>query len=94
MIWCERQGKEVNESALMTDSAKMEKMIKHFKTHRCALDFDHSFCKATFIDLTNEQNATTTRTRTTTAVKDRRTFLLLRGVRLTSELKGIADVTL
>ena len=54
MIWYERQGKEVNESALMTDPVKMEKMIKHFKTHRCALDFDHSFCKATFIDLTNK----------------------------------------
>ena len=58
VIWCKRRGKEgdaeMNESAFMTDPVKMEKMIRHFKTHRCALDFDHSFCNATFIDLTNE----------------------------------------
>ncbi len=58
MIWCERQGREstrTNESALTTNPIKMEKLDKRFKTHRCALDFDHSFCKATFIDLTNEE---------------------------------------
>ena len=47
MIWCKRQGRgsdEMNKSTLMTDPVKMEKMIKHFKTHRCALDFDHSVC--------------------------------------------------
>ena len=36
-------------------SIKMEKLVKCFKTHCCALDFDHSFCKATFIDLTNKE---------------------------------------
>ena len=60
MIWSERQEQrggsiETNESALTTDPIKMEKLVKHFKTHRCALNFDHSFCKATFIDLTNEE---------------------------------------
>ena len=57
MIWYNRQGRgssEANESALTTNPIKMEKLIIKFKTHRCALDFDHSFCKATFIDLTNE----------------------------------------
>jgi hypothetical protein len=27
---------------------KVEKMLKRFKTHRCAMDFDSSFCKAVF----------------------------------------------
>ena len=27
---------------------KAEKLVKLFKTHQCALDFDHSFCKATY----------------------------------------------
>jgi hypothetical protein len=29
---------------------KVEKMLKEFKTHRCAMDFDSSFCKAVFLD--------------------------------------------
>ncbi len=28
--------------------AKLEQMVKKFKTHRCAMDFDHSFCKAVY----------------------------------------------
>jgi hypothetical protein len=32
---------------------KLEQMVKKFKTHRCALDFDHSFCKKEF----NDENA-------------------------------------
>ena len=27
----------------------VEKMVKLFKTHRCAMDFDTNFCKAVFI---------------------------------------------
>jgi len=26
----------------------VEKLLKKFKTHRCAMDFDSSFCKAVF----------------------------------------------
>ena len=32
---------------------KLEQMVKKFKTHRCALDFDYSFCKEVF----NDENA-------------------------------------
>ena len=28
--------------------AKLEQMVKKFKTHRCAMDFDHGFCKTIF----------------------------------------------
>jgi hypothetical protein len=28
--------------------AKLEQMVKKFKMHRCAMDFDHGFCKTTF----------------------------------------------
>jgi hypothetical protein len=31
---------------------KLEQMVKQFKTHRCALDFDYSFCKEVFKDIT------------------------------------------
>ena len=27
---------------------KVEKLLKRFKTHRCAMDFDSTFCKAVF----------------------------------------------
>jgi hypothetical protein len=27
---------------------KVEKMLKTFKTHRCAMDFDSAFCRAVF----------------------------------------------
>jgi len=30
----------------------VKKPVKKFKTHRCALDFNHAFCKAIYIDLT------------------------------------------
>jgi hypothetical protein len=26
----------------------VEKLLKRFKTHRCAMDFDSTFCKAVF----------------------------------------------
>jgi len=29
---------------------KLEKLVKEFKTHRCAMDFDSSFCKVTFTE--------------------------------------------
>jgi hypothetical protein len=28
--------------------AKLEQMVKKFKTHRCAMEFDHGFCKTIF----------------------------------------------
>ena len=31
-----------------TTPVEIEKIIKLFKTHRCAMDFDSSFCKASF----------------------------------------------
>jgi hypothetical protein len=27
---------------------KLEQIIKKFKMHQCAMDFDHSFCRAVF----------------------------------------------
>ena len=30
---------------------KIEKLVKMFKTHRCALDFDRGFIDATFVEL-------------------------------------------
>jgi len=30
---------------------KVEKMVKLFKTHRCTLDFDNGFCKASFWEI-------------------------------------------
>ena len=38
----------MTENVAVTMSVKLEKMAKLFKTHRCALDFDHSFYKASF----------------------------------------------
>ena len=33
----------------------VEKLLKKFKTHRCAMDFDSSFCKAVFCeDITDD----------------------------------------
>jgi hypothetical protein len=29
---------------------KVEKLLKRFKTYRCAMDFDSAFCKAVFCD--------------------------------------------
>jgi hypothetical protein len=29
---------------------KVEKMLKEFKTHRCAMNFDSNFCKTIFLD--------------------------------------------
>jgi len=37
-----------NDEQLYIIPQKLEKMVKQFKTHRCALDFDYSFCKTVF----------------------------------------------
>ena len=31
-----------------TTPVKLEQLVKKFKTHRCAMDFDSKFCKASF----------------------------------------------
>jgi hypothetical protein len=33
-----------------TTPVKLEKLVKLFKTHRCAMDFDSSFCKVSFME--------------------------------------------
>ena len=32
------------------DPISVEKLVKQFKTHRCALDFDTAFYKATYVN--------------------------------------------
>ena len=62
MIWTQTiEGREQQQQvegalgAAMThssaDPVSIEKLVKRFKTHRCALDFDTSFCKSTYVDL-------------------------------------------
>jgi hypothetical protein len=36
------------ENMLAVVPSKLEQMVKEFKTHRCAMDFDHSFVKAIY----------------------------------------------
>ena len=36
------------ENMLAVIPSKLEQMVKKFKTHRCAMDFDHSFVKAIY----------------------------------------------
>jgi hypothetical protein len=46
-----RQEQLTCSSAIMTDTASpvnVEMLLKTFKAHRCAMDFDSSFCKAVF----------------------------------------------
>ncbi len=54
-LWCKRQqsgqASQVDEHST-ADPVSLEKLMKEFKTHRCAVDFDHSFCSAVIIDLT------------------------------------------
>jgi hypothetical protein len=42
----------VEQSSKTTDEKivpqKLEQMVKHFKTHRCAMDFDYAYCKAIY----------------------------------------------
>jgi hypothetical protein len=42
----ELQDDNSNSQAIIP--AKLEQMVKKFKTHRCTMDFDHSFCKAIY----------------------------------------------
>ena len=57
-LWTEKQqraGQAVNtHHDDNSDPISIAKLVKKFKTHCCALDFDHSFCKATVIDLSKE----------------------------------------
>jgi hypothetical protein len=49
------------DSVINDDSAspvKVEKVLKEFKTHRCAMDFDSSFCKAIFLNDAHPQGDT------------------------------------
>ncbi len=32
-------------------SQKLEQMVKHFKTHRCAMDFNYAHCKAIYNEM-------------------------------------------
>jgi len=43
----QHQTYQVDES---TTPVKLEKLVKEFKTHRCAMDFDSSFCKVIFTE--------------------------------------------
>ena len=47
----EQAAKEANTELTDTGAAtpiKLEKLVKEFKTHRCAMDFDTKFCKVVF----------------------------------------------
>ncbi len=37
-----------NEQSQLT-AVKIEQMVKHFKTHRCAIDFDGTFIRAVIV---------------------------------------------
>ena len=49
-----RQEQLTDSASTMTDlnstvsPVKVEKVLKTFKTHRCAMDFDSAFCRAVF----------------------------------------------
>jgi len=45
----DRMDAEVDTTTHEADPISVEKLVKQFKTHRCALDFDTTFCKATYI---------------------------------------------
>jgi len=52
-MWKDQQEDDApDEGANTSDTVTIEKLVKEFKTHRCALDFDHNFCHAVVIDLT------------------------------------------
>ena len=46
----EEQGLSVTDVDVKSTSCpvNVEKILKKFKTHRCAMDFDNAFCKAIF----------------------------------------------
>ena len=45
----------VEQSSKTTDEKivpqKLEQMVKHSKTHRCAMDFDYAYCKAIYNEI-------------------------------------------
>jgi len=38
----------VSETNLSILPVKLEQMVQRFKTHRCSMDFDNSFCKSMY----------------------------------------------
>jgi hypothetical protein len=49
--WEEEQGLSLVTDVNMKSTSgpvNVEKILKKFKTHRCAMDFDNAFCKAIF----------------------------------------------
>jgi hypothetical protein len=49
----DRMGAEVDTITHEADPISVEKLVKQFRTHHCALDFDTTLCKATYVnDLT------------------------------------------
>jgi hypothetical protein len=51
MLWEEEQGLSLTDVDMKNTSCpvNVEKILKKFKMHRCAMDFDSAFCKATFM---------------------------------------------
>jgi hypothetical protein len=47
----QEQWEETNKTHLDSTPIEVEKMVKLFKTHRCAMDFDSTFCKPAFIKI-------------------------------------------
>jgi hypothetical protein len=45
----EQQSITTNETCCQLSAVKIESMVKEFKTHRCALDFDSAFIKSVII---------------------------------------------
>jgi len=49
----DRMGAEVDTITHEADPISVEKLVKQFRTHHCALDFDTTLCKPTYVnDLT------------------------------------------
>jgi hypothetical protein len=42
------------ESDSTATPVNIEKLVKLFKTHRCAMDFDSAFCKAVFLPVNDD----------------------------------------
>ena len=58
-LWQQQQQNDANSESMHDNDGSngmplinVKKLVKKFKMHQCALDFDHAFCKATYIDLT------------------------------------------
>jgi hypothetical protein len=52
MHHCENEANEQGVEAFSLTPVSIAKLTKLFKTHRCAIDFDSSFCNPKFIDMT------------------------------------------